>query len=64
MKESNKKYKCYYSPPSPPKQSYPYVESEFEEKVRIFLGIVGEPQLSDTNFDVWRSVDLNKTINK
>ena len=36
--------------------------TEFEDKVRIFLGIVGEPQLSDKNFDVWRSIDLNKTI--
>ena len=38
--------------------------TEFEDKVRIFLGIVGEPQLSDENFDVWRSIDLNKTLKK
>ena len=38
--------------------------TEFEDKVRIFLGIVAEPQLSDENFDVWRSIDLNKTIKK
>ena len=38
--------------------------TEFEDKVRIFLGIVGEPQLSDKNFDVWRSIDLNKKIKK
>ena len=38
--------------------------SEFEDIVRIFLGIVGEPQLSDKNFHVLRGIDLNNTIKK
>jgi len=38
--------------------------TEYEDKVCIFLGIVGEPQLCDKNFDVWRSIDLNKTMKK
>ena len=32
--------------------------------VRIFLGIVGEPQLSDKIFHVLRGIDLNNTIKK
>ena len=38
--------------------------TEFGDKVHIFLGIVGEPQLLDKNFDVWRRINLNKTIKK
>ena len=38
--------------------------TDFEDKVCIFLGIVGEPQISDENFDVWMRIDLNKTIKK
>ena len=55
-------------PPSPLHQNNHILMSktitEFEDKVHIFMGIVGEPQLSDENFDVWMSIDLNKTIKK
>ena len=68
MKESNKKYECYYPPLSTKTIislfQKPLLIREFEDKVRVFLGIVGEPQLLDKNFDFWRSIDLNKTIKK
>ena len=38
--------------------------TEFKDTVRIFLGIVGEPQLSDKNVHVLRGIDFNKTIKK
>ena len=66
MKESNKKHECYDPPPLHQNNHILMSKTitEFEDKVRILLGIVKEPQLSDKNFDVWRSIDLNKTINK
>ena len=53
-------------PPSSPNQSYLHVKTvtEFEHIVSIFLGIVGELQLSDKDFHVLRGSDLNKAIKK
>ena len=58
MKESNKNMNVIIPPPLH-QNNHIFMSktiTEFEDKVRIFLGIVGEPQLSDENFDVWRSM--------
>ena len=68
MKEKHKKKKMLLHPPPPLPQTNHILMSktttEFDDIciVRIFLGIVGEPQLSDKNFHVLRGIDLNKTI--
>ena len=63
MKESNNKYECYYHPSLSTNTIISIIIiTEFEDKVCISLVIVGVPQLSDKNFHVWRSIDLNKTM--
>ena len=50
-------------PPQPlPQTNHIFMSKTVEDIVRICLGIVGEPQLSDKNFHVLRGIDLNKTI--